>query len=65
VQNQEEFMSRSRTVVFTARVAALAGAVAVTIAVPLFGTSSVSGADPTPPPSTSTSATTNGHGWIG
>jgi hypothetical protein len=57
-------MSRSRAAIFTARAAALAGAAAIAFMVPLFGTSAVSGADPTPPPPPPT-ATTNGHGWIG
>jgi hypothetical protein len=60
-------MSRSRAAVFTARVAAFAGATAIAFAVPLLGTSSVSGADPepAPPSSTTPSASTNGHDWIG
>jgi hypothetical protein len=58
-------MSGPRSAFFTARVAAVAGAAAVAIAVPLFGASATSGAEPNqPPPTTSTSATTNGHGWI-
>jgi hypothetical protein len=58
-------MPRSRSAFFTARVAAFAGVAAVTIAVPLFSSSATSGAEPNqPPPTTSTSATTDGHGWI-
>jgi hypothetical protein len=57
-------MSRSRSAFFTARVAAFAGVAAVAIAVPLLS-SATSGAEPNqPPPTTSPSATTNGHGWI-
>jgi hypothetical protein len=56
-------MSRSRAAVFTARVAALAGAAAIAIMVPLFGTSASSAADGTPPPPPP--PTTNGHPWIG
>lgn len=55
-------MSRSRAAVFTARVAALAGAAAIAIMLPLFGTST-SVADGTPPPPPP--PTTNGHPWVG
>lgn len=56
-------MSRSRAAFFTARFATFAGAAAIMIAVPLLGANS-SGADTNqPPPTTSTSATTNGHMW--
>jgi hypothetical protein len=64
-KSQEEIMSRSHSAFFTARAAAVVGAAAVAIAVPLFGASATSGADPNDaPPTTATSATTNGHGWI-
>jgi hypothetical protein len=59
---QEEFMSKSRAAVFTARVAAFAGAAAIAIMVPLFGTSAAS-ADGTPPPPPP--PTTDGHPWAG
>lgn len=60
-------MPRSRAAIFTARFAVFAGAAAIALAIPLLGTSGVSGAEPNPgTPSTSTStATTNGHDWIG
>jgi hypothetical protein len=60
---QEEIMSRSRTAIFTARFAALAGAAAIALAVPLLGATTMAGADPDPVPTTT--ATTNGHEWIG
>jgi hypothetical protein len=57
-------MSRSRAVIFTARVAAFAGATAIAFAVPLLGVTTVSAADPAAP-TTSPTATTNGDDWIG
>lgn len=56
-------MSRSRAAVFTARVAALAGAAAIAIMLPLLGTSTASVADGTPPPPPP--PTTDGHPWAG
>jgi hypothetical protein len=58
-------MARSFAGISMPRVAAVAGAAAVVLTVSVLGTSGVTSADTTPPPSTSTSATTNGHGWIG
>lgn len=57
-------MSRSRAAVFTARAAALAGAAAVVLAVPLFG-ATVTGADPAPATPPPTVATTESDDWIG
>lgn len=57
-------MSRSRAAFFTARVAALAGAAAVVLAVPVFG-ATTAGADAKPAPSNSSTAHTNGDEWIG
>jgi hypothetical protein len=57
-------MARPRSAFFTARVAAVAGAAVIAVAIPLLGSTATSGADPTPPPP-STTATTNGHDWMG
>lgn len=54
-------MARSRAAFFTARVAALVGAAAVVIGIPLLG-ANASGAEQAPP-TTSTTATTDGHIW--
>jgi hypothetical protein len=56
-------MSRSRAAVFAARAAALAGAAAVVLAVPLFG-ATVSGADPEPAAPPPTVATTDSDDWM-
>jgi len=57
-------MSLSRAAVFTAKIAALLGAAAIAIAVPVTfatGASADGGSPPPPPPTT----TTEGHHWSG
>lgn len=55
-------MSKSRAAVFTTRVALIAGAAAMAVALPFLGTTTASAGDDTPPPPTTT-ATTDGHDW--
>lgn len=57
-------MSMSRAAIFSAKVAGLVTAATIAVAIPLFGSTTVS-ADPTLPPPPEPTATTNGHGWIG
>ncbi|MFI7675007.1 hypothetical protein [Actinophytocola sp. NPDC049390] len=56
-------MSRSRSAVFTTRIALLASTAAITVAVPLLGATSASAGEDPPPPPPTTTATTEGHDW--